>query len=86
MTWLVQIVLEIIYFFVRHDCNTLNIKLTAEQAYVKAKFRESRNMERELTYLSHEEGLKLIQNEIVYNFETDSYNSIKEIFYGKDTE
>lgn len=68
-------------FFVRHDCNALKIKLTAEEAYVKAKFRESRNEQGDLSFLSQEEGLALLQNEIVYDIETDSCKSIKEIFY-----
>lgn len=68
-------------FFVRHDCNTLNINLSASQAYVKSKFKESRNEQGELTFLSQEKGLELIQNEIVYNIEIDEYCSIKELFY-----
>lgn len=68
-------------FFIRHDCNTLNIHLSVEEAYVQSKFRESRNELGELSFLSHTEGLELIKNEIVYNLETDSYNTIKEIFY-----
>lgn len=67
-------------FFIRHDCNKLKIKLTPKEAYVKSKFRESRDKNGKLTFLSHEEGLKLIKNEFVVNVQEGKTYTIGEVF------
>lgn len=67
-------------FFIRHDCNKLKIKLTPKEAYVKSKFRESRDENGKLTFLSHKEGLELIKNEPVANIEDKKTYSIGEVF------
>ena len=67
-------------FFIRHDCNELKIKLTPKEAYVKSKFRESRDENGKLTFLSHKEGLELIKNEPVVNIEDKKTYSIGEVF------
>ena len=67
-------------FFIRHDCNKLKIKLTPKEAYVKSKFRESRDENGKLTFLSHKEGLELIKNEPVTNIEDKKTYSIGEVF------
>lgn len=67
-------------FFIRHDCNKLKIKLTPKEAYVKSKFRESRDENEKLTFLSHKEGLVLIKNEPVVNIEDKKTYSIGEVF------
>lgn len=67
-------------FFIRHDCNKLKIKLTPKEAYVKSKFRESRDENGKLTFLSHKEGLELIKNEPVVNIEDKKTYSIGEVF------
>lgn len=67
-------------FFIRHDCNKLKIKLTPKEAYVKSKFRESRDENGKLTFLLHKEGLELIKNEPVVNIEDKKTYSIGEVF------
>ena len=67
-------------FFIRYDCNKLKIKLTPKEAYVKSKFRESRDENGKLTFLSHKEGLELIKNEPVANIEDKKTYSIGEVF------
>ena len=67
-------------FFIRYDCNKLKIKLTPKEAYVKSKFRESRDENGKLTFLSHKEGLELIKNEPVVNIEDKKTYSIGEVF------
>ena len=67
-------------FFIRHDCNKLKIKLTPKEAYVKSKFRESRDENGKLTFLSHKEGLELIKNEPIVNIEDKKTYSIGEVF------
>lgn len=48
-------------FFVRRDLKVIEIKeLTVEEGYVRNKFRESRNQDGQLIYLSQEEEYKLI--------------------------
>lgn len=67
-------------FFIRHDCNKLKIKLTPKEAYVKSKFRESRDENGKLTFLSHKEGLELIKNKPIVNIEDKKTYSIGEVF------
>ena len=66
-------------FFVRHDCNTLGISLTAKEAYVKSKFKESRNEEGALTYLGHEEALKMLSEMDLYDISNDKLIKIKDL-------
>ena len=66
-------------FFVRHDCNTLGISLTAKEAYVKSKFKESRNEEGTLTYLGHEEALKMLSEMDLYDISNDKLIKIKDL-------
>lgn len=67
-------------FFVRHDCNSLGINLTAKQAYVPSKYKESRDSNGNLTYLNpHKEGMELIKNKKVINIENNELIEIKDI-------
>ena len=67
-------------FFVRHDCNTLGINLNSQEAYVKSKYRESRNKEGELSFISsHDEGVKLIGDMEVLDLEKNEIVKIKEL-------
>jgi glycosyltransferase involved in cell wall biosynthesis/ribosome modulation factor len=66
-------------FFVRCDCmDNLKEKITRE-AYIKAQFRESRDPEGKMTYLSIEEGIKLLNDLTVFNLETSRETKIKEL-------
>lgn len=51
-------------FFVRNEEKNLD-EVTCKEAYKGMNYRESRDEEGNLTYLSQEEGLKLIGNEMV---------------------
>ena len=67
-------------FFVRHDCNKLGIKLSPREAYVKSNFKESRDQNGVLSFLSHQDGLKLIENETVVNIEDNRFYKIGDLF------
>lgn len=66
-------------FFVRQDYQTIENQISPEKAYVKSKFRESRNENGILTYLSHSEGLKLIGENNVVDIKTGNLVKIKDI-------
>ena len=54
--------------------------LTSQQGYVRAKYRESRDREGQLTYISGAERLKVIGDMPVYDVERDTTARIKELF------
>lgn len=69
-------------FFIRNDLlgYVKPLKpLTAEEAYVKSQFRQSRDRKGNLTFLSHEEGLKLIADMPVLDLEKNRIVKISEI-------
>ncbi|MCS7232155.1 MAG: hypothetical protein RMJ67_08475 [Elusimicrobiota bacterium] len=69
-------------FFIRNDLlgYVRPLKpLTAEEAYVKSQFRQSRDRKGNLTFLSHEEGLKLIADMPVLDLERNRIFRISEI-------
>ncbi|MBR1735269.1 MAG: hypothetical protein IJ730_07525 [Alphaproteobacteria bacterium] len=67
-------------FFVRHDCNTLGINLAPQEAYVKSKYRESRDKFGKLSFISsHDEGVKLIGEMEVYDIDNNRITKIKEL-------
>ncbi len=63
-------------FFVRNEEKNLD-EVTCKEAYRGMNYRESRDEEGNLTYLSQEEGLKLIENEMIVDV-TD--NKTKHIY------
>lgn len=65
-------------FFVRKDYQLIESQVLPAKAYVKSKFKESRDEKGCLTYLSHEEGLKLIGENEVINLETGNLVKINE--------
>lgn len=65
-------------FFVRNDAADDLPEVSAEDAYRKMSYRESRDESGRLTYLSQEEGLKLIENEMVIEVSDETPKSIKE--------
>ncbi len=68
-------------FFIRNDLleNTKIKKISVENAYVKAQFRDSRNKDGLLDYLSFEERLELISEMEIYDFNTNNLKKIKEV-------
>ena len=70
-------------YFVRKDRIGKLRKLSAEQGYVRAKYRESRDRKGQLTYISGDERLKSIGDMFVYDIERDTTIRIKELFYDK---
>ena len=54
-------------FFVNKKYEAQN-KISPKEAYVKSKFRESRDNMGGLSYLSHEKGLELLKDETVFDF------------------
>lgn len=56
-------------FFVRKDAIGSLQELLPQNAYVKSKFRQSRDREGNLTFLNHSEGLDLIRDLEVVDFE-----------------
>ncbi len=70
-------------YFVRKDRIGKLRKLNIEQGYVRAKYRESRDREGRLTYISGDERLKVIGDMFVYDIETDTTIRIKELFCDK---
>lgn len=65
-------------FFVRKDYQSIENQILPEKAYVKSKFKESRDEKGCLTYLSHEDGLKLIEDMEVINLEIGKVVKIRE--------
>ena len=65
-------------FFVRNDVGSALHEVPVKEAYRKMTYRESRDENGRLTYLSQEEGLKLIQNEIVVDITDRKQKPIKE--------
>ena len=66
-------------FFVRNDCmNKIQAK-PVEAVYVKTQIRESRGQNGEKTYLSIEEGIKLIHDLLVFNIITQREILVKEL-------
>ncbi len=66
-------------FFVRADYQSIEKQISPEKAYVKSKFKESRDENAALTYLSHEEGLKLIAEKEVVDIGTGQLHKLKDI-------
>ena len=67
-------------FFVREDLATdLNIK-TAKECYIKSSFRQSRNKNGKLTYLTESEGILLLAKKLVQFVDTNEITSIEKIF------
>jgi len=64
-------------YFIRKDKIKELIPLSAEEGYVKSMFRESRNMEGKLTYLSGNERLNEIEDMDVYNTLSEQIERIK---------
>ncbi len=54
------------YFVRKEKAQNLKI-LTPKEGFIKAKFREARNVHGELSYLTYEESCKLLKGEKVYN-------------------
>lgn len=67
-------------FFVRQDYQPVANQISPQEAYVKSKFKESRDESGNLTYLSHDESRKLIEECEVIDIETRNLLKIKEIF------
>jgi len=67
-------------YFVRKDKIGDLRTLTSQQGYVRAKYRESRDREGQLTYISGAERLKVIGDMPVYDVERDTTARIKELF------
>jgi hypothetical protein len=67
-------------YFVRKDRIGKLRKLSAEQGYVRAKYRESRDRKGRLTYISGDECLKIIGDMSVYDIERDATIRIKDLF------
>ena len=59
-------------FFVRRDLTGALRQLSAAAAYVRSHFRESRDEQGNLTYISHEEGLRLIADMQVFDLDSNS--------------
>jgi hypothetical protein len=70
-------------YFVRKDRIGKLRKLSAEQGYVRAKYRESRDRKGRLTYISGDKRLKSIGDMFVYDIERDTTIRIKELFCDK---
>ena len=66
-------------FFVKKEYISDIKVLTPKEAYVKSKFRESRDESGNLTYLSHKDGLILIQDLPVYDVEKGQNFKIKDV-------
>jgi hypothetical protein len=67
-------------YFVRKDRMGKLRELSAEQGYVRAKYRESRGRKGQLTYISGDECLKVIGDMFVYDVERDTTIKIKDLF------
>ena len=67
-------------FFVRGDVADCFIELTLDQGYLISKFREMRNVNGQLTFMSGEQRLKVIADMTVYDIEKQQIFLIKELF------
>jgi len=67
------------YFIRRDKAKSLKI-LSPQEGYVKSKFRESRDEEGKLTYISGDERIKVIADMPVYDVEKDAIIPIKQVF------
>lgn len=65
-------------FFVRNDAGCPLPEVPAKDAYRRMSYRESRDENGRLTFLSQKEGLKLIENEMVVDISDGKLKSIKE--------
>lgn len=65
-------------FFVRNDVGEQLREVSVKDAYRKMSYRESRDQNGNLTFLSQQEGLELIQNEMVVDISDGKMKSIKE--------
>lgn len=70
-------------YFVRKDKIGKLRKLSAEQGYVRGKYRESRDRKGRLTYTSGDKRLRTIQNMFVYDIEKDTTIKIRDLFCDK---
>lgn len=57
-------------FFISNKYESKN-KISPKDAYVKSKFRESRDENGAMTHLSHKAGLELLKDELVFDFSTN---------------
>ena len=67
-------------YFVRKDKIGKLRTLSVKQGYMKAKYRESRDQDGKLTYLSNDECIEVIGDMPVYDVEADIIFKIKELF------
>ena len=67
-------------YFVRKDRVGDLRTLSAQQGYVRAKYRESRDREGRLTYISGDEHVRVIGDMPVYDVERDTTVRIKQLF------
>jgi len=65
-------------FFVRNDLLGDLKVLTPKEAYVKANFRDSRDLEGNLDYLSFEDRVKLIENLEVFDINKQTIEKLKD--------
>ena len=64
-------------FFVRNDLMQNFKKITPQEAYIRAQFREARDIEGNLTFLSFEKRVELIDNLNVYDLNIDKIIKFK---------
>lgn len=67
-------------FFVRNDVSAPFKEVTVEEGYTVSKFRESRDIKGNLTYVSGVERLNLISEMSLYNIEDDIIYLISELY------
>lgn len=66
-------------FFVKKEyAGDLKV-LSPKRAYVKSKFRQSRDENGDLTYLSHETGIKLIEDMDIFDFKTGEIDKLQKL-------
>ena len=65
-------------FFVRNDLMQNFKKITSQEAYIRAQFREARDIEGNLTFLSFEKRVELIDNLNVYDLNIDKTIKFKD--------
>jgi hypothetical protein len=66
-------------FFVRNDVIGEVLTFSQEDAYVTAKFRISRDQNGELSFLNAEAGLKLIEDMLLYEVDTNKTIAVKDL-------
>jgi len=67
-------------YFVRNDKLGKIRALTLEEGYVESRFRESLDMEGNLSYLSGSQRLEIIKNMIVYDLESEALVSLRDLY------